>query len=376
MVKKDKYIFLITGEFETFHRKVMIEEFAKYIYPQKVIIVNRPFDLISYFFKNKKVKKSYSYKNIHVLNTYLILHDQISLKLAPILKKLNFFKFKQDIKNITKENENNIIWIMHPDLNDYLLFIDNKKIVYDCYDEFFVKNAIKKIENRENYLVEKSDLVITSSKYLKENKENIYKTNNFFHSATAVNIDLFKNLKNDKPKDLENINGKIIGFAGSIRDDLDIEAIKYIAKNQNNSLVFIGTISSENVFNQLKDIKNIYFLGKKSFSDFINYLNYFDVAIMPHILNDFIKSSSPYKFYQYLAANLYVVSSPIPEIIDFEKSGSNFVKIAYNKEEFLEYIYYFLSKPKIKLNEEELYSISWQNRFENIFKELEKRNII
>lgn len=373
------FTFIITGLYESFHRKVMIENFADYVYPNKVFVINRPTDLISLLTVKKKLKESYSYKNITVVNSFLLLHDIIILKIPKILKTILFRNLKKNIERFYLK-KNNIIWIMHPDLIDYLELIPHFATIYDSYDEFINKKAFKGIGKREADLVKLSNLIITSSKYLRLKKERLYNNDKYINSSTAIEIENFiKKTNTIIEKEMSAFKGKIIGFAGSVREDLNIQAIKYLAKGRpNDSIIFVGEVSSKKVINELSVFNNIHFLGKKRFSEFIMYLQYFDIAIMPHLLNDFILSSSPYKFYQYLAAGLYIVSSPIPELIDFQETelGKKKLEIAFSDEDFLEKVNYFLAKEKEILSKEEFISIDWENRFDNIFKELYDRKII
>ncbi|MEK7433294.1 MAG: hypothetical protein AABZ74_09200 [Cyanobacteriota bacterium] len=381
--------FIITGEFNNFHRKPMIISIAKAIYPNIVIIIDRPYDFIPNFFRKRyklfkeKIEKK---DNVFILNSKIIIHDQITLRFCKNLKKISFFIIKKDFNNLYSKLEikNNILWIMHPDLIDYSEYINHNSILYDCYDEFIVNTAVKNIEKREKELVEKSNIIITSSKYLKEKKEILYNFKNIFFSSTAINKENFcfeynKNLLDIKKTNEIFKNKKIIGFAGSIRNDIDLEIVEYIAKEKNDcSIVFLGKIFDKKIFERLKLFDNIIFLGEKNFEDFIKYIDLFDVSIMPHILNDFILSSSPYKFYQYLAKSCFIVSSKIPEIVDFEKTelGQKFVRTAKDKFEFLSLINYFINKPKEKISEEELYSISWDNRFEKLKEKMIELKII
>ncbi|MFN8673294.1 MAG: hypothetical protein U0457_14580 [Candidatus Sericytochromatia bacterium] len=382
--KKNCITILITGDFDSFHRKPMILSLAKFIYPNPIIIINRPFNFIPNFFrKNKRIKKEKIIKieNIYILNSSLFIHDKLALFLPNSIKKINFLLFKKDI-NILLEDlniNNNILYIMHPELQDYISVINNNKVIYDCYDEFITNKALKGIKIREKDLIKKSDLIITSSRYLKEKKEKLYSINNIIFSSTAIskndfqgNINIINKLNNKLLDSISNklkINKPIVGFAGSIRDDINLEILEFLIKNRPNYIfIFLGTIYNIEVFNKLNLFENAIFLGGKNFKEFISYLDLFHVSIMPHILNDFILSSSPYKFYQYLASSSYIVSSPIPEVVDFEKTelGKKKVAVAYSKEEFLEKIDNFINKPKEYLTQDELNSISWEARFENI----------
>jgi hypothetical protein len=380
---KEEFIFIviITGKFDNLHRKSFIENLAKYIYPNKVLIINRPIDPFITLIKNReRFSESFfiqsNESNIYVLNPWLFIYDSLLLNLSKSLKNFSFIIFKKQITkvlntlNVLKLKK--IVWVMHPDLIDYLEYLPCDRIIYDCYDEFIVPIAVRNIELREKKLVEKVNLTITISKYLKENKEKLYPEKKIIYSPNAVDTDLFFNSKKFIPDDIKKISKPIIGYVGNVKEEIDLELIKYLAiKMPSISIVFVGQISKDLKQEIWTKLPNIYFLGKKVYSDLPNYIDFFDIGIIPYkVNNSYIKSISPMKLYEYLGLGIYVVSTPVPEVVDFSLTeiGKKNVKVAYNKEEFLENILNFIKLPKKKLLETDINSISWNNRFNSIFK--------
>ena len=58
----------------------------------------------------------------------------------------------------------------------------------------------------------------------------------------------------------------------------------------------------------------MYFLGQRPHELLPHYSRGFDVAVIPHKVNDLTRNMNPIKLREYLAARLPVVSSPLPEV--------------------------------------------------------------
>lgn len=66
---------------------------------------------------------------------------------------------------------------------------------------------------------------------------------------------------------------------------------------------------------QLPQAPNIKYLGQQDYKDLPRLMVEFDVALMPFALNDQTRSISPTKTLEYLACNLPVVSTRVPDVV-------------------------------------------------------------
>ena len=76
-------------------------------------------------------------------------------------------------------------------------------------------------------------------------------------------------------------------------------------------VVFVGQAECD--ISRFHSLPNMHFVGRKPHADLPAYCRSFDVAVIPHKLNDLTRSMNPIKLLEYLAAGLPVVSSPLPE---------------------------------------------------------------
>jgi hypothetical protein len=64
-------------------------------------------------------------------------------------------------------------------------------------------------------------------------------------------------------------------------------------------------------------VPNMHFLGQRPHAELPHYSRGFDVAVIPHKINELTRHMNPIKLREYLAAGLPVVASPLPEVRTF-----------------------------------------------------------
>lgn len=276
------------------------------------------------------------------------------------------------IKKLIKEAKiiNPIAKIDHPFWANIINEL-NIPIIYDCMDNHqgFTETGltIKKLEEK---LFEQADLTITTSRYLnKLAKQNKAKT---ILIPNAGEYQMFKKADNNKlpiPNDIKKIKSPIIGYYGAIAEWFDFKILESLAKSESkNSIVLIGRVTNNKVNQLAEKYKNIHLLGEKPYKELPNYLQQFDICIIPFILNDLIKATHPVKIFEYFAAGKPVVATKMPEILnlkklihfanqnDFNKKCINAINNKNNKKEKQEYA---------KKN-------TWKNRSIQLEKEIKK----
>lgn len=214
--------------------------------------------------------------------------------------------------------------------------LNSKAVIYYCIDNFRVSSvAAKKIKHSEIKLMKRADLIFVTSKEL-YNYCCRYNDKVYIFPFT-VNFQEFEEIrlkKNEFPVELDRINRPIIGYIGGIHKWLDLNLIKEMAKKYPQySFVFVGPIQTD--ISALTEIKNIYFLGKKEHKQIPSFINSFDVCIIPYIITDYTRNVYPTKLNEYLALGKPVVSTDLPEIINFNTDNDNLVLVGNTREEFM-----------------------------------------
>jgi hypothetical protein len=237
----------------------------------------------------------------------------------------------------------NVIFVLHrPELSFLIGSLNEKGVIFDCCDDYCLTsnmNPLKVIGNkkRERLLSERCNFVIaTSQKLYMRNKD--YNHNTFL-IENGYNYENIDSIKDAKEELIKGIRRPIIAYLGNVRDWIDFELLEFLFQTHSDlSFLFLGDVNknSKSVFSALlKRYRNVYLTGRISYSDYPCYLKFIDVGIIPFKVNKFMESVNPNKFYEFVGANIPVVST---DIGDLRMKYSEIVKIAHSKEEFSECI--------------------------------------
>ena len=244
----------------------------------------------------------------------------------------------------------------------YADFYQNKVVWLDVLDRLdfmsLYNSYSKKLWNK---LIKNANIVTYSADNL---KEYLTKRRDAFLLENGVNIEDFQNVSKTIPKDLKEIikrGKKIIGYYGAIENWFDFELLKKI-DNDDYSIVIIGKVNQDL---QIKKYKNVFFLGQKDYNELVNYAKYFDIAMIPFIINEITNSVSPVKFFEYMALSKPVISTNIKEM---QKYKCNIVKIV-NNNNINESIEQLLELDKDTIERESkiiAYENTWEKRIEKV----------
>lgn len=207
--------------------------------------------------------------------------------------------------------------------------LNARQLIYYCYDEISAAPWIAKHGARhEQAFLQKADTTIVSSTALYESKKAL--SNNCRLIKNGVDLNLFK-ATGLRPKDLPDT--KIIGYIGSVDDRLDYDLLTSIAiQYPQHSLVFLGRIMNEARIQSLAKLPNVHFLGSRPIHELGNYLQAFDVGLIPFVKNKLTAAIYPLKINEYLALGLAVVCTDFADLSDFQsvchiaQEPSDFIK--------------------------------------------------
>ncbi len=254
------------------------------------------------------------YRPEEKITVYSTIKNIFSLKKC--LREINNYLKKENFQNI-------ILWSYYPLISEYFDEIDFDVSVFDAVDNWKEHASYKKFYSRleKNYKIirDRADLIFI----LSEESENIFypRRENIFKITQGVDLHHYKNKDKLINNDIAKIPHPIIGYVGIIQENrVNLDLIEYIAKkNLDKSIVLIGPIWKEEDRKRLISYSNIYLLGPKKYEDVPNYIHEFDVGIIPHYTNEFIKYTCPMKIYEYLACGLPVVTTDTPGVEQFQE---------------------------------------------------------
>jgi len=227
-----------------------------------------------------------------------------------------------------------IIWSYLPNAVDIIKRLPSSKIIYHCIDDYaaFTDVPAKAFHEAENRMLALADLTVVSSRRLYELREK--QARRILYSPHGVNLEeIREGLRTNVPlSDIDAVRHPIAGFVGRIADWIDLELIAACAARMPTwSFVLVGP--SNVSLEAYSRLPNVHFLGRKDHRLIPQYIQRFDVCLMPFVSNALVESINPLKLYEYLAVGKPVVSVPMPEL---ERMG-NLVRTAV-PEEFVEAI--------------------------------------
>jgi glycosyltransferase involved in cell wall biosynthesis len=223
----------------------------------------------------------------------------------------------------------------------------------------------------EAQLMNKADLVVANSTYLasQARKNNV----NSYYVGQGCDVSLFDStLVTFVPEDIQNITKPIIGYIGVLSSlRLDIKVLEYIAESRSGwSVVLIGPEDDAFKTTRLHELKNVYFLGNKPSTGLPSYLNQFDVAINPQVLNPVTIGNYPRKIDEYLAMGKPTVATKTEAMVVFAEN----TYLAENKEEYVALIEKALQEDNEKIRQKRIKFArehTWENNVREIYKVIE-----
>ncbi len=338
-------IILISSEWKDYHRKEFTEELYKKISSwSDVLLVQLPVSLFVHLFTNfrQKILGLFigNYKTVKLqekvflFTPVILFHYLLWLKFKPfayidsvLLKiQINLFikkKGRSDFK---------ILWLYFPQLYPCTDVLDYNYLVYDYYDNYDYDYEGEIIAGDSEYnekLIKRSNFIICTARKLYERAKAL--NNNSFY---IPNGNSFEKISNADSKKINFVKKrKTIGYLGTYRNWVDFELVeKLVERFKDVDFLFVGGIHPTGIesFEKLKKNENFYHVPPQPFEIAVNYLKIFDVGIIPFRINKFTEGVFPNKFFEYIAAGIFVVTTALPDLEKF----LNVVGYSINREDF------------------------------------------
>ncbi len=261
----------------------------------------------------------------------------------PSIRTINQGWIRRRITRFAKRHgfQRPLVWTYHPFVLEALVGLDFSCLVYHCVDDL---SALPRIDGtafnaEEQRLLRCADWVFTAGKALQkkcatlnENTEYLPNVADFDHFSRARRIGIL-------PPDLAAIPEPRIGYVGVLSDfKVDFALVLAVARHCPHwHWVFIGEEREGQVNQLIGELRcrpNVHFLGYKSYAVLPDYLRGFSVATLPCLINDYTRSMFPMKYFEYLAAGVPVVSTPL----EFTKSHTAWLQVAAEPDAYVEAI--------------------------------------
>ena len=255
---------------------------------------------------------------VHVLSPLVLpLHSQpavraVNARLLPALvgratRRLNF--------------QRPILWGYVPQAEALLDVLDPALVVYHCVDDIAAQPGVDAGSFRaaERRFAARADLVLTSAPALDARMREC--NDNVLFAPNVADTTTFATALQDGPVDpaIAALPGPVIAFTGAVvATKLDVGLIAELARSRPQwSFALVGPTGmgdpSTDV-SALDAVANIHLLGARTHDALPAVLRGAAAGIIPYASNQLTASIFPMKVYEYLAAGLPVVATPLPAL--------------------------------------------------------------
>lgn len=217
-------------------------------------------------------------------------------------------------------------------------------ILYEYIDSIKLSKDIQ-IRHRHEKILKMNDIkVVVTAKELFDEVSR-FSHCSYIKISNGVDYNHWNNYKHKPISILEKIHKDekiVIGYYGALTKDwFDFQLIEKLVKLNSLHIVLIGPLnymgpsneSSNEYYKKLKTQRNVTLLDAVSYEDLPNYAKYFDIAIIPFLVNEITEATSPVKLFEYMASGKPIITTNLPECKQY-----SVVKVTTTHEEFIKEI--------------------------------------
>lgn len=260
--------------------------------------------IYAFIFSRNKVQATACYDNSRfILINPLVMpcaDSWLSLTLSKMMLRHQFRLAYQKLA-IT----NPIVWTSLPTSVDYLDLFKDSPCVYYCGDDFSGLAGVDHdfVSKKETELIARANYIFTASDKLQEK----FPRDKVVNIPHGVNFSLFSKAIDEIPHDLPT-DKPIAGFYGSVSTWLDQNLlVQTITALPDWNFVFIGNIDCN--IDELQQFANVHFIGVKQHTELPQYIQHWNVALLPFVDNKQIQMCNPLKLREYLASGTPIVTT-------------------------------------------------------------------
>jgi glycosyltransferase involved in cell wall biosynthesis len=214
-----------------------------------------------------------------------------------------------------------ILWAYVPQAEVLLDALDPELVIYHCVDDIAAQPGIDGVTfaAAEERFTRRADLVLASAPGLAERLRKV--SDKVMYAPNVADTDMFSAALRDGPVDpaLAALPRPRIVFIGAVvSTKLDMELLVGLARARRDwSFALVGPVGPGDPrtdVSMLAAEPNLHLLGRRAYEQLPSVLRGADAGLIPYARNELTNSIFPMKVYEYLAAGLAVVATPLPSL--------------------------------------------------------------
>ncbi len=297
----------------------------------------------------------------------------IPLHSSPLVQALNARLLRIQVRRAVRRQGigRPLLWAYVPQAEALVSALDPALVIYHCVDDIAEQKGVdaQRFRAAEERFANRADLIIASAPALAARMRAT--GSEVIEAPNVADTELFSRALGAGPLDpaLQAIPSPRLVFVGAVtRTKIDLALLRDVALLRPDwSIALVGPLGAGDPstdISSLEEIPNVHFLGPRAQEDLPAVLRGASVGLIPYAINPLTRSVFPMKVYEYLAAGLGVVSTPLPALAAVEG-----IERAVDAEQTVERVEYLLAAdgPGQRRARSQLASThSWETRISEI----------
>ncbi len=214
-----------------------------------------------------------------------------------------------------------LLWAYAPQAEALLDVLDPGPVVYHCVDDVAAQKGVdaEGFRASEEHFARRADLVLASAPALAERMRTL--SENVLYAPNVADTGLFATALEDGPVDaaIDSLPKPRLVFQGAIvATKLDVGLLAELADLRPGwSVVLVGPRGAGDPSGDLSALDgapNVHCVGPRDANALPTVLRGADAGLIPYAINDLTRSVFPMKVYEYLAAGLPTLATPLPAL--------------------------------------------------------------